>query len=110
VAGAVASITVAAPLDTIKTRIQNANFEHKVHGLTVVRDLVRTEGPTAFFKGLTPKVTRDVMFRFIHFLYHCFLDRFWSSAQSWCSAIRLRSRLSPFLGSIFDEGGIGYPF
>lgn len=56
VAGAVASITVAAPLDTVKTRIQNANFEQKVPGLTVVRDLVRNEGITAFFKGLTPKV------------------------------------------------------
>lgn len=56
IAGAVASITVAAPLDTVKTRIQNANFEQKVPGLTVVRDLVRNEGITAFFKGLTPKV------------------------------------------------------
>ncbi|CAG8615751.1 13129_t:CDS:2, partial [Acaulospora colombiana] len=55
-AGAVASITVAAPLDTIKTRIQNANFETKVHGVKVVRDLMRNEGPTAFFKGLTPKI------------------------------------------------------
>ena len=57
VAGAVASITVAAPLDTVKTRIQNANFEHKVPGFTVVKDLIKNEGPTAFFKGLTPKVS-----------------------------------------------------
>ncbi|PPR05167.1 hypothetical protein CVT26_012253 [Gymnopilus dilepis] len=56
VAGAVASITVAAPLDTVKTRIQNANFERKVHGVTVVKDLIKNEGPTAFFKGLTPKI------------------------------------------------------
>lgn len=56
IAGAVASITVAAPLDTVKTRIQNANFEQKVSGWTVVRDLVRNEGASAFFKGLTPKV------------------------------------------------------
>lgn len=56
IAGAVASITVAAPLDTIKTRIQNANFEHKVSGFTVIKDLVKNEGPTALFKGLTPKV------------------------------------------------------
>jgi len=56
IAGAVASITIAAPLDTVKTRIQNANFEQKVPGLTVVRDLIRNEGPTAFFKGLTPKI------------------------------------------------------
>ena len=55
VSGAVASITVAAPLDTIKTRIQNANFETRVHGFVVFRDLIRNEGPTALFKGLTPK-------------------------------------------------------
>jgi hypothetical protein len=56
VAGAVASITVAAPLDVVKTRIQQANFEKKVSGVSVVRDLVRNEGAGAFFKGLTPKV------------------------------------------------------
>ncbi|KAM6500999.1 Mitochondrial carrier domain containing protein [Amanita muscaria] len=56
IAGAVASITVAAPLDTVKTRIQNANFETKVPGVTVVKDLIKNEGPTAFFKGLTPKI------------------------------------------------------
>ncbi len=56
IAGAVASITVAAPLDTIKTRIQNANFESKVSGVTVIKDLLKNEGPGALFKGLTPKV------------------------------------------------------
>ncbi|KAF9528238.1 mitochondrial carrier domain-containing protein [Crepidotus variabilis] len=56
IAGAVASITVAAPLDTVKTRIQNANFDKKVHGVTVIKDLIKQEGPTAFFKGLTPKI------------------------------------------------------
>ncbi|EIW63669.1 mitochondrial carrier [Trametes versicolor FP-101664 SS1] len=56
IAGAVASITVAAPLDTIKTRIQNANFESKVSGMTVVKDLLKNEGPGALFKGLTPKI------------------------------------------------------
>ncbi|EIW74620.1 mitochondrial carrier protein [Coniophora puteana RWD-64-598 SS2] len=56
IAGAVASITVAAPLDTVKTRIQNANFERKVSGMTVIKDLVKNEGMGAFFKGLTPKI------------------------------------------------------
>ncbi|KAF8162703.1 mitochondrial carrier domain-containing protein [Crassisporium funariophilum] len=56
IVGAVASITVAAPLDTVKTRIQNAHFERKVHGVTVIKDLIKNEGPTAFFKGLTPKI------------------------------------------------------
>lgn len=56
IAGAVASITVAAPLDTVKTRIQNANFENKVHGVVVIKDLIKNEGFGAFFKGLTPKI------------------------------------------------------
>ncbi|KAF8646684.1 hypothetical protein AX16_007097 [Volvariella volvacea WC 439] len=56
VAGAVASITIAAPLDTVKTRIQNANFEQKVPGVQVVKELIKNEGPGAFFKGLTPKI------------------------------------------------------
>ncbi|KAF8999584.1 mitochondrial carrier protein [Hymenopellis radicata] len=56
IAGAVASITVAAPLDVIKTRIQNANFESKTSGMTVFKDLIKNEGPLALFKGLTPKI------------------------------------------------------
>jgi len=56
IAGAVASITVAAPLDVVKTRIQNANFESKVSGVTVIKDLLKNEGPFALFKGLTPKI------------------------------------------------------
>ncbi|WFD24140.1 high copy suppressor of abf2 [Malassezia equina] len=56
IAGSVASITVAAPLDVVKTRIQNANFESKVGGVAIIRDMIKNEGLTAFFKGLTPKV------------------------------------------------------
>jgi predicted outer membrane repeat protein len=57
IGGAVASITVASPTDVIKTRIQRQGFDGpalRVH--EVVRDLVRTEGPGAFFKGLLPKI------------------------------------------------------
>lgn len=63
IAGAVASITVAAPLDVIKTRIQNANFETRVHGLVVFRELVRNEGIGGLFKGLTPKVCAAACFK-----------------------------------------------
>ncbi|KZT22132.1 mitochondrial carrier protein [Neolentinus lepideus HHB14362 ss-1] len=56
IAGAVASITVAAPLDVVKTRIQNANFESKVSGVTVIKELLKNEGLFALFKGLTPKI------------------------------------------------------
>lgn len=56
IAGAVASITVASPLDVVKTRIQNANFNSQVGGMTIIREMVKTEGVGAFFKGLTPKI------------------------------------------------------
>nr|XP_031858719.1 uncharacterized protein CI109_005813 [Kwoniella shandongensis]KAA5525791.1 hypothetical protein CI109_005813 [Kwoniella shandongensis] len=56
IAGAVASITVAAPLDVVKTRIQNANFNSQVGGVTIIRDMIRQEGVGSFFKGLTPKI------------------------------------------------------
>lgn len=55
-AGAVASIVVSAPLDTIKTRIQNKEFGTKVSGFQVLRDMHQHEGLGALFKGLTPKV------------------------------------------------------
>jgi len=56
IAGASASLIVSAPLDVIKTRIQNQNFEHRVRGTTVVANMMKTEGFTSFFKGLTPKL------------------------------------------------------
>ncbi|KAK1927870.1 mitochondrial carrier domain-containing protein [Papiliotrema laurentii] len=56
IAGAVASITVASPLDVVKTRIQNANFNSQVGGMTIIREMVKQEGVGAFFKGLTPKI------------------------------------------------------
>ncbi|CAN0487324.1 unnamed protein product, partial [Hapterophycus canaliculatus] len=46
------SITVAAPLDVVKTRIQNRPFDSPESGVRVVRKLLATEGPGAFFKGL----------------------------------------------------------
>lgn len=54
--GACASLIVSAPLDVIKTRIQNRNFENPEGGFTILKNMVRNEGPTAFFKGLTPKL------------------------------------------------------
>lgn len=56
IGGAVASITVSAPLDVVKTRIQNANFESKTGGVTIIKDILKHEGASAFFKGLTPKI------------------------------------------------------
>jgi len=54
VAGATASITVAAPLDVIKTRLQSGTSTES--GSTILVNLVKTEGPGAFFRGLWPKL------------------------------------------------------
>lgn len=56
IAGASASLVVSAPLDVIKTRIQNRNFDNPESGFKIVKDMMRHEGVTSFFKGLTPKV------------------------------------------------------
>ncbi|KAG7834525.1 hypothetical protein KL943_002909 [Ogataea angusta] len=54
--GASASLIVSAPLDVIKTRIQNKNFESNESGFTILKNMAKNEGVTAFFKGLTPKL------------------------------------------------------
>lgn len=56
VAGATASLIVSAPLDVIKTRIQNRNFENPEGGFKIVSNMIKNEGMTSFFKGLTPKL------------------------------------------------------
>ncbi|CAP80163.1 hypothetical protein E8E15_003054 [Penicillium rubens] len=56
VCGASASLVVSAPLDVIKTRIQNRNFENPESGFKIVSKMLKNEGPTSFFKGLTPKL------------------------------------------------------
>jgi len=56
IAGASASLVVSAPLDVIKTRIQNRNFDNPESGFKIVKNMIRHEGVRSFFKGLTPKV------------------------------------------------------
>ena len=56
IAGAAASLFVSAPLDVVKTRIQNRNFEVRESGFRIVGRMAREEGFTSFFKGLTPKL------------------------------------------------------
>ncbi|KAI9009642.1 mitochondrial carrier domain-containing protein [Gaertneriomyces semiglobifer] len=56
IAGAVASITLSAPLDVIKTRIQASSKEQAQGGWTIVRNMAVKEGFGSFFKGLTPKI------------------------------------------------------
>lgn len=54
--GASASLIVSAPLDVIKTRIQNRNFDNPESGVTILKNMLKNEGITSFFKGLTPKL------------------------------------------------------
>ncbi|KAA8913833.1 hypothetical protein TRICI_003091 [Trichomonascus ciferrii] len=54
--GASASLIVSAPLDVIKTRIQNRNFDNPESGFRILKNMAKNEGITAFFKGLTPKL------------------------------------------------------
>lgn len=56
IAGSSASLIVSAPLDVVKTRIQNRNFEIKETGARVIANMLKYEGPSAFFKGLVPKL------------------------------------------------------
>ncbi|KAK9710780.1 high copy suppressor of abf2 [Basidiobolus ranarum] len=56
IGGAVASITVAAPLDVVKTRIQNKPFDAPESGVSIIKNMVKNEGLGSFFKGLTPKI------------------------------------------------------
>lgn len=56
ICGASASLIVSAPLDVIKTRIQNRNFDAPESGFRIVASMVRNEGFSSFFKGLTPKM------------------------------------------------------
>ncbi|KAF8930169.1 Mitochondrial GTP/GDP carrier protein 1 [Dissophora ornata] len=56
IGGSIASITVAAPLDVVKTRIQNRNFDNPEGGVSIIKNMIRNEGFGSFFKGLLPKI------------------------------------------------------
>jgi len=56
VMGAFASLVVSNPLDVVKTRIQNKHFDRPESGTSIVKNILKNEGPTAFFKGLAPKL------------------------------------------------------
>lgn len=56
IVGASASLIVSAPLDVIKTRIQNRNFDNPESGVTIIKNMLKNEGIGAFFKGLVPKL------------------------------------------------------
>lgn len=53
--GSVACICVGNPMDVVKTRVQNRSFDKPETGLSVVRNIVRSEGLAAFYKGFITK-------------------------------------------------------
>lgn len=56
IGGAIASISVAQPLDVVKTRIQNRPFDAPESGVQIIKNMIKHEGPTSFIKGITPKL------------------------------------------------------
>jgi len=53
--GALACITVASPMDVVKTRIQKQPFEDPLTGSSIVKSMIKNEGIGSFCKGLVPK-------------------------------------------------------
>ncbi|KAI6248760.1 Mitochondrial GTP/GDP carrier protein 1 [Erysiphe necator] len=56
ISGASASLLVSAPLDVIKTRIQNRNFDNPEGGFKIISKMIKNEGISSFFKGMVPKL------------------------------------------------------
>jgi hypothetical protein len=54
--GACMGVAFTSPMDVVKTRIQSQSFGQRRGGLAVVGEVIRTEGISAFYKGLTPKL------------------------------------------------------
>jgi len=54
--GGTCSILLSSPMDVIKTRVQNKPFGDRRSGMKYVGDLMKEEGPGAFFKGVIPKL------------------------------------------------------
>ena len=61
------SITISAPFDLIKTRIQNKNFGERVNSFSVIVNILKHENYKSFFKGLNTKlfiVTPKIIFSY----------------------------------------------
>lgn len=67
-----------APIDTIKTRLQNTKFSGQgglERGLGIARKLLLEEGVKAFYKGLTPRIIRVAPGQAVTFTAYEFLKR-----------------------------------
>jgi hypothetical protein len=52
IGGAVASISVAQPLDVVKTRIQNRPFDAPESGIQIIKNMIKHEGNYVFVISL----------------------------------------------------------
>lgn len=75
--GACTGVFFTAPMDVVKTRIQNKSFNEACSGAEVFLQIIRIEGPTAFFKGITPKIiTTAPKLVFSYTMTEFFVQRF----------------------------------
>lgn len=54
--GAMMGVFVTSPIDVLKTRVQNKGFGEKMTAWQAFNNIMKVEGPHAFFKGITPKM------------------------------------------------------
>lgn len=54
--GAMMGVFVTSPIDVLKTRVQNKGFGEKMTATQAFANIMKIEGPHAFFKGITPKM------------------------------------------------------
>lgn len=64
-----------APIDTVKTRLQNAGSHGDRRILGIVTKLIRQEGPGALYKGLMPRVMRVAPGQAVTFMAYEFFKR-----------------------------------
>lgn len=64
-----------APIDTIKTRLQNAAAHGDRRVLGIVTGLIREEGPGALYKGLMPRMMRVAPGQAVTFIAYEFFKR-----------------------------------
>jgi len=68
-----------APIDTIKTRIQNTPAQPGQSGITritlIMKDMFKQEGFRAFYKGITPRVMRVAPGQAVTFTVYEFLKK-----------------------------------
>lgn len=70
-----------APIDTIKTRLQNAAAYGDRRILGIVTGLIREEGPRALYKGLMPRVMRVAPGQAVTFMAYEFFKRHLESVR-----------------------------